>query len=679
MPHYVDANLLIANGANPQHVNSLVTKINRHLEAPPEIAWNSISKEILLLPFQLHLCLFSIVFPNWRENPDSAPAWLPDEECLTQSNIAKSMHELSISTFTLFHSWSVNYYLDFWKYTIDKLNIIFHSPPSAICKPDFSVENPHWLPDAKLNIIDSCFIAEPSSTAIIYLNENNQLTKMTYNELNKQTNRIANSLVAVGISVGDRIAIDMPMTKDAVALYLAIIKMGAVVVSIADSFSSNEIATRLHISKSTTIFTQDYIYRSGKKIPLYEKVVAANPEKIVVIRTSHAELPLRSTDIEWDRFLVSNENFTSQSCSPDQHCNILFSSGTTGQPKAIPWTHVTPIKVASDAYYHQNIKPGDVLAWPTNLGWMMGPWLIFAALINQATIALYTDSPNERAFGEFIQDANVTMLGVIPTFVSSWRQSTVMEGLNWKNIKVFSSTAECSNSENMLYLMYLANYKPIIEYCGGTEIGGSYITSTVVESNFLSVFTTAAMGLDLLILDEHGKPSNYGEVTLIPPSIGLSNTLINANHHDIYFANMPTSTDGKQLRRHGDQLHRFASGRYCVLGRADDTMNLGGIKVSSAEIERVLTDLPDITETAAIAIEPHYNGPSLLIIYAATQAPLHKDTILKLMQAKINQHLNPLFKIYDIVLIDQLPKTASNKIMRRVLRTQYKTLETSRK
>lgn len=242
-----------------------------------------------------------------------------------------------------------------------------------------------------------------------------------------------------------------------------------------------------------------------------------------------------------------------------------------------------------------------------------------------------------------------------------------MEGLDWSRIRLFSSTGECSNPEDMFYLMWLAGYKPIIEYCGGTEIGGGYITSTIIEDNYPSLLNTPAFGLDFLILDEEGKSTKTGEVALVPPAMGLSTRLINANHHDIYFSNMPTIENGRILRRHGDQIRRLSE-HYCMLGRMDDTMNLGGIKVSSAEIERSLVGIEDIIETAAIAYSPRGHGPSQLIIYAATSKNLDKNLIMNQMQLRINQHLNPLFKIHDIVFVSELPKTASNKIMRRMLR-----------
>src|SRR5688572_22989055 len=183
-------------------------------------------------------------------------------------------------------------------------------------------------------------------------------------------------------------------------------------------------------------------------------------------------------------------------------CNILFSSGTTATPKAIPWNHTTPIKAAADAYLHHDIRPGDVLAWPTNLGWMMGPWLIYAALVNRAAIALYSGAPSGADFGDFVEKTGVTMLGVIPSLVRAWRESRCMEGRDWSRIRCFSSTGECSNADDMRYLMSLAGNKPVIEYCGGTEIGGGYITGTMIHPAAPATFTTPALGLDFEILDD---------------------------------------------------------------------------------------------------------------------------------------------------------------------------------
>src|SRR5690606_36251976 len=154
-----------------------------------------------------------------------------------------------------------------------------------------------------------------------------------------------------------------------------------------------------------------------------------------------------------------------------------------------------------------------------------------------------------------------------------------------------------------------------------------------------------------------------GEVFLIPPSIGCSTTLLNKDHHEAYYAGTPTGPSGERLRRHGDQMQKLPGGGWRAMGRADDTMNLGGIKVSSAEIERVLQTVQGVSETAAIAVAPA-GGPSQLVVYvvAAQGYPQDKTAMMTNMQSAIRKELNPLFKIHELVFIDTLPRTTSNKV-----------------
>ena len=414
--------------------------------------------------------------------------------------------------------------------------------------------------------------------------------------------------------------------------------------------------------------------RLGKKLPLYEKVVAAQaPQAVVLPGGRSLECSLRDGDVSWDDFLPSEADFTTVACSPAALNAILFSSGTTGKPKSILWDHTSPIKGVVDGHLHQDIHPGDVICWPTNLGWMMGPWLVYAALMNRATIALYYGAPTVREFGQFVQDGGVTMLGLVPSIVSAWKSSGCIAGLDWSRIRAFSSTGECSNPSDMLFLMSLAGYRPVIEYCGGTEIGGGYVTGTMVQPSAPSAFSTVALGIEMILLDEDGRLAEQGEGFLVPPSMGLSQGLLHRDHHEVYYAETPPGPDGKTLRRHGDRIQRFANGYFRVHGRMDDTMNLGGIKVSSLQLEEAVSCVGGVRETAAIAVCPPGGGPSRLIIYAVGdgKTSASADELKSPMQQAIRTRLNPLFKLHDVVLVDALPRTASNKVMRRTLRAWY--------
>ncbi len=319
------------------------------------------------------------------------------------------------------------------------------------------------------------------------------------------------------------------------------------------------------------------------------------------------------------------------------------------------------------------MQPGDVIAWPTNLGWMMGPWLIYASLLNRATMALFHDVPTGRTFGEFVARARVNVLGLVPSIVKVWRSDDRMRGLDWSAIKCFGSTGEASNAVDYLYLMMLAGYRPVIEYCGGTEVGGGYLTGTLVQPASPATFSTPALGSQLVLLDEHGRPTDNGEVFLVPPTLGYSQTLLNRDHHEVYFAGTPPGPNGELLRRHGDQIERLPGGYFRALGRVDDTMNLGGIKVSSAEIERVLDGVTGVLRTAAVAINPPGGGPSELVVFVVPrEAGADREALAPALQQALKTRLNPLFRISDVVLVPSLPVTPSNKIMRRELRAQYR-------
>jgi acetyl-CoA synthetase len=668
--------LVVSGGLSPLEAEELALQVNAYSSQSVQERWPIISRQLLRpdLPPAVHACVHRFVFRDWHADQGPAPAWFPTDALVQDTNIASLLVELQLDSYQHFYEWSIARRADFWDTMIRRLGIRFRTPYSQILDPQSSPQHPQWLVGARLNIADSCFQMAPNATAIRFSQPDNTIHEWTYDQLDEWSDRVAGGLQQSRLSVGDAVAIDMPMTAESVAIYLGIVKAGCVAVSIADSFAPSEIATRLRIGRAKVIFTQDYVNRGGKRLPLYERVCAAQGPRAVVIGCENAEpFKLRSGDIAWHDFLESAFRSASVERAPNDHTNYLFSSGTTGEPKMIPWNHVSPIKCAVDGFVHHDIQPRDVVAWPTNLGWMMGPWLIYASLINRATIALFHDAPTGRSFGQFVHDARVTVLGVVPSLVSKWKNTGCMAGFSWSTIKCFSSAGECSNADDNLWLMAQAGYKPVIEYCGGTELAGGYAAGTLVQPQVPTAFSTPTVGTELVVLDEFGQPAKNGELYLVPPAIGMSTELINRDHDEVYYADTPLNPQGQPLRRHGDQVEAFAGGYFGVHGRTDDTMNLGGIKVSSAEIERALSFLEDLLETAAIAISPPGGGPSRLVIFAvpALGRHLRPAELQPRLQKIIHRDLNSLFHVYKVVVVDHLPRTASNKIMRRELRAKY--------
>lgn len=610
-----------------------------------------------------------------------------------------STYKDPISSFSHFQEFSVSNPEVYWKTILDELSVSFSVPPQCILSENTSREsslaNPggQWLPGAYVNPAKTCLTLNCKRTlddvVIRWRDEGNDdmpVSSLTLEELRSEVWLVAYAINALGLDRGSAIAIDMPMNVESVIIYLAIVLAGHVVVSIADSFAPLEISTRLKISEAKAIFTQDLIIRGDKSIPLYSRVVYAQAPMAIVIPTKGCSfsMNLRDGDISWHDFLekatdLRGDEFAAVEQPVEAFTNILFSSGTTGEPKAIPWTHVTPFKAAADAWCHMDIRKGDIVAWPTNLGWMMGPWLVYASLLNGASIALYNGSPLVSGFAKFVQDARVTMLGVIPSIVRIWKSANSTLGYDWSAIRCFASTGEASSVDEYLWLMGRAQYKPIIEYCGGTEIGGGFVSGSLLQPQSLAAFSTPAMGCSLFILGDDGHPipqnvPGMGELALGPLMFGASSTLLNADHYNVYFKGMPL-WNGKILRRHGDVFERTSRGYYHAHGRADDTMNLGGIKVSSVEIERICNAVDsNVLETAAIGVPPPQGGPEQLVIAVvfkdSDDSTVDLDKLRISFNSAVQKKLNPLFRVSHVVPCSSLPRTATNKVMRRVLRQQ---------
>lgn len=656
-------------------------------------------------PHALHQLVYYSAYAGWdRAARGPPPYWFPSPTDCKQTNLGRLMeangpkllgssYRDPISSFNHFYRFSVENQEVYWSMVLKQLAVKFKQEPRSILSTsDRSKKGGTWLQGAVLNIAECCLLPclslkrTDDSTAIIWRDEgldDYPVNRMSLKELRSQVITVAHALDAI-FEKGDPIAIDMPMTCNAVIIYLAIILGGFVVVSIADSFAPQEIGSRMGVSKAKAIFTQDFIVRGGKKVPLYSRVIQGTSSKAVVIPAIGDSLGimLRDGDMSWKDFL-SHAAGRSSSYSPvyqsvDALTNILFSSGTTGEPKAIPWTQLSPIRCASDTWAHLDVRPCDIGCWPTNLGWVMGPIIIYSCFLTGATLALYHGSPLGRDFCKFVQDAGVTVLGSVPSLVKSWKAGNCAEGLDWTKIRVLGTTGEASDIDDNLWLTSRASYKPIVECCGGTELASSYIQGSLLRPQAFGAFSGASMSTGFVILDEQGTPYPddipcSGEVGLFPLYFGATDRLLNADHDKVYFDGMPIYK-GRQLRRHGDIIQRTVGGYYIVQGRADDTMNLGGIKTSSVEIERVCNRADEcLLETAAVSIKPSGGGPEHLAILAVLKdrsAQYDVNLLKRKFQTAIQKNLNPLFKVSYVKVVAEFPRTASNKLLRRVLRDQ---------
>lgn len=331
-------------GLSQDQAEAFVAAIGRLDErVMPGQAWHWITRNLLRPehPMELHEYLHRVVFADWDPADGPAPAWFPNDP--DSSNIAWLMRKAGIESYRELHAWSVSQPQEFWATMVECLDVQFSRRFVNAIDLTGGPEYPRWLVGARLNVVDSCFRASDDSPAIVYQTEDGPGRCMSVAELRSMVARVANGLTDLGMKAGDRVAIDMPMTVESVAIYLGAVAAGCPVVTVADSFAPAEIAVRLKIGEAQCIFTQDSTLRRGKKLPLYEKVRDADaPQAIVVPSGPAVECPLRDEDMVWQDFLSDRTDFQPVPRDPGDFSTILFSSGTTGSPKAISWDHTTP-------------------------------------------------------------------------------------------------------------------------------------------------------------------------------------------------------------------------------------------------------------------------------------------------------------------------------------------------
>ena len=269
---------LLAHGVPPEAARGIPSLIEAACARnEPQEAWSRISRELLrpAHDFPLHLAVYERCYGSDTSNRLDGPAWLPTRDEIGRANVTACAAELGLGDSASLYRWSVEHRERYWQHAIERLGIRLRQPYARIVDTAHPTR-PRWLAGSKLNIVDSCFQAEPGAAAIVESAGDSDPPRIwTYEDLARLDARVANGLAAAGVVPGDAVGLVMPMTPHSVATYLGVIAAGSVVVSVADSFSAEEIALRLRLGGVKRVFTQDFVDWGDKRLPLYEKVVAA--------------------------------------------------------------------------------------------------------------------------------------------------------------------------------------------------------------------------------------------------------------------------------------------------------------------------------------------------------------------------------------------------------------------
>jgi acetyl-CoA synthetase len=608
--------------------------------------------------------------------------WHPTREYLENSNIARLMATLGVSNADELRAHSVADIGTFWGAVVEDLGISFSTPYSQVVDTSGGIEQAEWFVDGRINIVDAALTRwareQPDALALAHESEDGTVTRMTYGELSGLVARVRGGLRARGIGRGDAVALYMSMTPAAVVAAYAVVSLGAMLVPLFSGFAASAIVSRVRDARAKAIITVDGTVRRGKVHDMFAQVKAARPacpsvEFVVVVDNVGSKTPAsEASDVAWDELLAADPDDRIEDTAANEVLLLAYTSGTTGKPKGAVHTHAGFLtKVASEVAYGFDISPGRMFCWVTDMGWIMGPLSVFGTHACGGALLLYEGSPDVPDAGrlwQIVERHRVSTLGVSPTLIRSIKpQDGAESAADLSFVRIVGSTGEPWDPDSYDWLArdVFGGRVPIINFSGGTEVGGSFLSPYPVEDIASCSLGGPALGMDVDVVDDDAKSlhGSIGELVCRQPWPSMTRGIWqdDERYRESYWSTFPG------IWRHGDYA-LTDDGNWFILGRSDDVMNVAGKRVAPAEIESVLSGDPDVAESAVVGIPDPKKGESIWAFWIARGNVGDEPSIAARLRQAVADELGKPFTPTQVIRVAELPKTRSAKILRRAIR-----------
>ena len=579
-------------------------------------------------------------------------SWVPTKEWVEESNVYQFMVSNNLSTLEDFISFSSENPEFFWDKFVKVIGIRFSKDYDKVL--DLSRGKPwaKWFIGGKLNIGDQ--IPESSEVFIKWMNEKGEGREITYSQVLRDAKSISSWLKKQGLKKGDTIGIYMPMIPEIVPVFLGIARAGMIAVPLFSGFGREPIRVRAEDSGMKLIFTVDLTIRKGKEINPLSNLEGLNIPLVIIERGGKGS----KDQVSYKDVIKSGGDGLEDTDSEDPFM-IIYTSGTTGKPKGCVHTHDGfPIKASADIFFQFDMKRGETLSWITDLGWMMGPWMILGSLLLRGKVGMIEGYVNFEILSKFVEDFKVDILGLSASLVRLLKSERSEGKLD---IKIAGNTGEPIDPESWKWL-YNTFKGPIINYSGGTEISGGILGNYVIKEIKPSSFNGFSPGIKADVFDESGKrvpPNVEGELVILSVWPGMTRGFWRDNERYIntYWSRI------ENVWVHGDLAYYDNEGYYYIVGRSDDTIKVAGKRIGPAEIEQVINSYPGIVESACVGVPSELKGEEILC-FAIRKEEVDKRSLLHYVEQQLGKALSPK----DILFVKELPKTRNAKIMRRLIK-----------
>ncbi|QHS17415.1 AMP-binding protein [haloarchaeon 3A1-DGR] len=648
----------------------------------------------------------------------------PDPETAAKTNVRAFMREYGIDDYDELIDRTC-YGIDgvaesgvewFWDEIVDYLGVEFDEPYDAVRDDADGPQFSEWYVGGKLNVAHNVCDrhAAPESpnrdrVAVVWEGEPGDVRELTFHELARASDRVAAYLTSVGTDPGDTVGLYMPMVPEVVPILYGCFKVGAIAVPIFSGFGTEATATRIADAEPSVLFTADGFHRRGSPVTLKETADAAieeagHVEHVVVYdrlgRTPAAEPTAGTTgpeagnaaepsavswtdgrDETWAAAIDSQPvGYGSDSFPADQESLLLYSSGTTGEPKGIVHTHAgVLLQCSKEIHFGFDHQPSDRFFWVSDIGWMMGPWTLIGNHAFGGTVVLYEgapDHPEPDRFWELIERHGVTTFGVSPTAIRALRKhgDEWVDAHDLSSLRLLGSTGEPWDPESWRWFHETVGNGecPIINISGGTEICGCFLMP--MPDRPLKPCTLGGPGLGMCVdvVDEAGESvreaGERGYLVARDSCPSMTKSLWSGDER--YLEEYWSRWEG--LWNHGDFAQVDADGFWFLHGRADDALNVAGRKVGPAEIEGVLVEHPAVTQAAAIGVPDETTGTAVVCyVILDPEVEPTEDLRSELRTLVGEQHGKP-FRPRAIRFVPEFPKTQSGKVVRRAIAAAHR-------
>lgn len=549
-----------------------------------------------------------------------------------------------------------------------------------------------WFVGGKVNIVHNCLDRHQKTwrknkLALIWVGEPGDVRTFSYFALGRKVSQFASVLKAMGVQKGDRVTIYLPRIPEIIISMLACAKIGAVHSVVYGGFSVDALQGRILDSESRVVITADGGWMNGKIVELKritDEAIRHCPsvESVIVVKRTGHEVPMESGRDYWYEELMNlpivNRSLPTEVMDAEDPLFILYTSGTTGTPKAIQHVHGGyMVGVYSSLKYVFDINDEDRYWCTADPGWITGhSYLAYAPFLLGATVFMYEGAPTypyPNRWWSLIEKYGITIFYTAPTAI----RGLMRFGESWPNrhdlssLRLLGSVGEPINPEawRWYYRVIGKERCPIMDTWWQTETGMFIIAPTPVVPLKPGSATRPFFGQDVEILDEHGNPVPPGEegyLVLNRPWPSMMRTLY--KDPERYVQQYWNKYPGKYQT--GDSARKDEDGYFWVIGRTDDVIKISGYRLGTAEIESALVSHPAVAEAAAIGL-PHEIKGQVIHVYCILRAGFKpSQELVDELRQHVAHHLGPIGKPEQIHFVDTLPKTRSGKIMRRVLKAR---------